>query len=626
MKKIFSIFLVALAIAMPQIAFGVDNFEGDGTPKVWYVNCDMDVLDFANVVSAEYSDGTYKVTPLIQNNYMWAFTLSLTETASSKGYQIKGAYNTTNGTELSGNINKPGRYTNNSKDASGTIYNVVLQATYTVACAEDAIEFKYGNTNLTATYADGEYTFTAPISATTPVTCAPKNGYIFTNATAGDDALTFTNSSVTIPVADYEPNTEFAVEVSTYVTVECDENVLSFYVGEKEIQNVEYVNNAYTVPVSNEAVTFKSNNSAAVIASVTNSGASVEGNEGVYTIAANTFGVTYVVTLQEYYSYTVKCVKDFFTFTIGGTAVETAYANGVYTLFIPSDKTDDDVTATFNAPAGYTVTSVKNGETAIEFSNNAFTIDGDSENNVTIDVTVVANYTVACESNVLTFSNNVTAEYTDGAYNVTISAENVGDNFTVTVGGSYVFTGVTAAAAEAAAVADGSIVEYGETSFTVSTGDYAPGTTFTAAVKETKNITIKFSSAAQISVITNADNDVLFEEIPATNEITYDLNDGTTLVIVPATNCAVTAVDGATIVDSGHLDYALPITLDLSGVQPGATVTVTTKYSYNLSGVEGIEADNNGEEVIYNLQGVRVNRADLPAGLYIVNGRKQVIR
>lgn len=51
-------------------------------------------------------------------------------------------------------------------------------------------------------------------------------------------------------------------------------------------------------------------------------------------------------------------------------------------------------------------------------------------------------------------------------------------------------------------------------------------------------------------------------------------------------------------------------------------------YGSGTDGVEGIEAENAGAEVIYNLQGVRVNRtaAELPAGIYIINGKKLVVK
>ena len=43
------------------------------------------------------------------------------------------------------------------------------------------------------------------------------------------------------------------------------------------------------------------------------------------------------------------------------------------------------------------------------------------------------------------------------------------------------------------------------------------------------------------------------------------------------------------------------------------------------SAVNGIEADNNGETVIYDLQGRKLNNAEAP-GIYIINGEKKVVR
>lgn len=44
------------------------------------------------------------------------------------------------------------------------------------------------------------------------------------------------------------------------------------------------------------------------------------------------------------------------------------------------------------------------------------------------------------------------------------------------------------------------------------------------------------------------------------------------------------------------------------------------------AGVDVIGADHNGEEVIFNLQGVRVNRENAAPGLYIVNGKKVILK
>lgn len=55
------------------------------------------------------------------------------------------------------------------------------------------------------------------------------------------------------------------------------------------------------------------------------------------------------------------------------------------------------------------------------------------------------------------------------------------------------------------------------------------------------------------------------------------------------------------------------------------SVTGDTNFVIDVtSGIASINADNNGEKTVYNLQGIRVNGDynTLPAGLYIVNGQK----
>lgn len=55
------------------------------------------------------------------------------------------------------------------------------------------------------------------------------------------------------------------------------------------------------------------------------------------------------------------------------------------------------------------------------------------------------------------------------------------------------------------------------------------------------------------------------------------------------------------------------------------TVNADTNFVIDVtSGIASINADNNGEKVVYNLQGIRMNNDynTLPAGLYIVNGQK----
>lgn len=45
----------------------------------------------------------------------------------------------------------------------------------------------------------------------------------------------------------------------------------------------------------------------------------------------------------------------------------------------------------------------------------------------------------------------------------------------------------------------------------------------------------------------------------------------------------------------------------------------------STSGIAGIEAEA-GETVIYNLQGIRVNKKNLPSGIYIINGQKTLVK
>ena len=51
-------------------------------------------------------------------------------------------------------------------------------------------------------------------------------------------------------------------------------------------------------------------------------------------------------------------------------------------------------------------------------------------------------------------------------------------------------------------------------------------------------------------------------------------------------------------------------------------------YGSGTDGIAGIEAENGAAQVIYNLQGVRINRtaSELPAGIYIINGKKLVVK
>ena len=65
--------------------------------------------------------------------------------------------------------------------------------------------------------------------------------------------------------------------------------------------------------------------------------------------------------------------------------------------------------------------------------------------------------------------------------------------------------------------------------------------------------------------------------------------------------------------------------LDLSKTVGGEVVTITTAPE-GESGIADIVLDENANNEVYNLQGIRVNRENLPAGVYIVNGQKVLVK
>ncbi|MCH5229904.1 MAG: hypothetical protein J1F12_07940 [Muribaculaceae bacterium] len=74
------------------------------------------------------------------------------------------------------------------------------------------------------------------------------------------------------------------------------------------------------------------------------------------------------------------------------------------------------------------------------------------------------------------------------------------------------------------------------------------------------------------------------------------------------------------------------VNLDFSWMVPVGTYNLYVNFetmkaaTTEAAGVKTIGTNLNGEEVIYNLQGVRVNRANMVPGIYVVNGKKVVIR
>lgn len=56
--------------------------------------------------------------------------------------------------------------------------------------------------------------------------------------------------------------------------------------------------------------------------------------------------------------------------------------------------------------------------------------------------------------------------------------------------------------------------------------------------------------------------------------------------------------------------------------------TVSVRFLYDQTALENITVDGVGSALIYNLNGqcMRTNQEDLPHGIYIINGKKVVIR
>lgn len=53
------------------------------------------------------------------------------------------------------------------------------------------------------------------------------------------------------------------------------------------------------------------------------------------------------------------------------------------------------------------------------------------------------------------------------------------------------------------------------------------------------------------------------------------------------------------------------------------TLTLSLESS---SGIENVTADNNKEEIVYDLNGRRITKKPLAPGIYIINGKKTIVR
>ena len=129
---------------------------------------------------------------------------------------------------------------------------------------------------------------------------------------------------------------------------------------------------------------------------------------------------------------------------------------------------------------------------------------------------------------------------------------------------------------------------------------YEPGVFYIENVEFTDNLYFSFASVAGGWDATNANRVAPLEK----DEI-FNLTEG---------NPFVWGVDASwQMEDAGSYNFYVNFN----------SMKVATTFEAN---VKTLNAANNGEEVIYNLQGVRVNRANAAPGIYIVNGKKTVIR
>jgi hypothetical protein len=98
---------------------------------------------------------------------------------------------------------------------------------------------------------------------------------------------------------------------------------------------------------------------------------------------------------------------------------------------------------------------------------------------------------------------------------------------------------------------------------------------------------------------------------------TTNLYVGSGVVVTPqAGKTLAVSVDGTNVAANANGAYEV-------AVSGNATITVSSV----TSGINAIDADNLAEKVVYNLQGVKIaNTENLPAGIYIINGKKVLVK
>ena len=108
-----------------------------------------------------------------------------------------------------------------------------------------------------------------------------------------------------------------------------------------------------------------------------------------------------------------------------------------------------------------------------------------------------------------------------------------------------------------------------------------------------------------------------------------DMLEGTELLIVPAEGHHIVVTPTAAAVAYDAREGNSDITTNEDGsyvVKVNANTKNLTVAKNNALGISEILDSIDEDAVVYNLQGLRVNAKNLPAGIYVVNGKKVMIR
>lgn len=340
-------------------------------------------------------------------------------------------------------------------------------------------------------------------------------------------------------------------------------------------------------------------------------------------------------------TYTFSSNEPVLSFSCYGITLNVTENNGVYT--VKGMSADNYQSITVTCADGYSITGITDESgSAVEDTYGNWLIDVDSyPENTAFAVTVEKeaeeesfDYTIECAADILSFTQTiyspsiqtleVDAPYANGAYTIsglTSSSMVITGQIKDGLSG-YSLTNVT--------VKDGSPLRIEENQFQISPYSYQEATTFvvtyTTVDVVTGTVTIEVDSPANVSRVYNSK----FTWTPnSNNPFSYDLTDGMTLSVDPAYGYAIESVkcgDVSLVAEGTDLPSPSPVTFDLSALEDGATIYITTG-EYDDSSAIGSITTGSIEEVkaVFDLFGRRVNGTPAP-GIYVVDGVKTVIR